>query len=76
MNPAPEIKEICRLHIERYKDNNFSIVGPPQYVVVWYVCCEVKDIIGYHNKNLTMKILNLTFFIEKGEYLLSAIYLQ
>ena len=40
----------------------FSTSGPPQYVVVWLVFCEVKDIIGYLNIN---KFGCFRFFQEK-----------
>jgi len=43
----------------------------PQYIVVAPTDCEMKDIIGYHNKHLTGKILNYTAFFEKCGYLLS-----
>ena len=49
---------------------------PPQYIVVPPTDCEMKDIIGYHNKHLTGKISNYTAFFEKCGYLLSAIYLN
>ena len=51
----------------------FSPIELPQCIVVPPTHCEMKDIIGYHNKNLTGKILNYTAFFEKCGYLLSAI---
>jgi len=54
----------------------FPPIELPQYIVVPPTNCEVKDIIGYHNKHLTRKISNYSAFFEKCEYLLSAIYLQ
>jgi len=53
----------------------FPPIELPQYVVVPTTDCEMKDIIGYHNKHLTGKISNYTAFFEKCGYLLSAIYL-
>ena len=52
----------------------FPPIELPQYIVVPPTDCEMKDIIGYHNKHLTGKISNYTAFFEKFEYLLSAIY--
>ena len=54
----------------------FPPIELPQYIVVPPTDCEMKDIIGYHNKHLTGKISNYTAFFEKCGYLLSAIYLQ
>jgi len=48
----------------------------PQYIVVPPTDCEMKDIIGYHNKNLTGKISNFTVFFEKCKPLIAAIYLN
>ena len=53
----------------------FPPIELPQYIVVPPTDCEMKDIIGYHNKHLTGKISNYTAFFEKCGYLLSAIYL-
>ena len=53
----------------------FTANEPPQYIVVAPTDCEMKDMNGYHNKHLTIKISNNTSFFEKGEYLLSAMYL-
>ncbi len=47
----------------------------PQYIVVPPTDCEMKDIIGYHNKHLTGKISNQTAIFEKFRFQLSAIYL-
>jgi hypothetical protein len=44
----------------------------PQYIVVPPTDCEMKDIIGYHNKHLMGKISNYTAFFEKCGYLLTA----
>ena len=52
----------------------FPPIELPQYIVVPPTDCEMKDIIGYHNKHLTGKISNYTAFFEKCGYLLSAIY--
>jgi hypothetical protein len=54
----------------------FPPIELPQYIVVPPTDCEMKDIIGYHNKHLTGKISNYTSFFEKCGYLLSAMYLQ
>ena len=54
----------------------FPPIELPQYIVVPPTDCEMKDIIGYHNKHLTGKISNYTAFFEKCGYLLSAMYLQ
>jgi hypothetical protein len=44
------------------------MIFPPieltQYIVVPPTDWEMKDIIGYHNKHLTGKILNYTAFFE------------
>jgi hypothetical protein len=47
----------------------FPPIELPQYIVVPPTDCEMKDIIGYHNKHLTRKISNCTGFFEKFEYL-------
>ena len=52
----------------------FPPIELPQYIVVPPTDCEMKDIIGYHNKHLTGKISNYTAFFEKCGYLLSAMY--
>jgi hypothetical protein len=49
----------------------FPPIELPQYIVVPPTDCEMKDIIGYHNKHLTGKISNYTSFFEKCGYLLS-----
>jgi len=54
----------------------FPPIELPQYIVVPPTDCEMKDIIGYHNKHLTGKISNYAAFFENLEYLLSDIYLQ
>ncbi len=54
----------------------FAAIELPQYIVVLPTDCEMKDIIGYHNKHLTIKISNLRSPFEKREYLLSAINLN
>ena len=41
----------------------FATSEPPQYVVVWFVCCEVKDIIVYRN---TIKFACFRPFQEKA----------
>jgi hypothetical protein len=53
----------------------FLPIELPQYIVVPPTDCEMKDIIGYHNKHLTGIISNYTAFFEKCGYLLSAMYL-
>ena len=50
--------------------------GLPQYIVEPPTDCEMKDIIGYHNKHLIGKNSNYIAFFEKCGYLLSAIYLE
>ncbi len=52
----------------------FPPIELPQYIVVPPTDCEMKDIIGYHNKHLTGKISNYLAFFEKCGYLLSAMY--
>jgi hypothetical protein len=54
----------------------FSTSEPPQYIVVPPNDGEMKDIIGYHDKHLTGKILNYTAFFEKCACLFSAINLS
>jgi len=54
----------------------FPNIELPQYIVVPPIDCEMKDMIRYHNKHLTIKISNHTAFFEKFRYLLSAIYLN
>jgi len=36
----------------------------PQYIVVPPTDCEMKDIIGYHNKHLTRNISNYSAFLK------------
>ncbi len=43
----------------------FPPIELPQYIMVPPTDCEMKDIIGYHNKHLTGKISNYTAFFEK-----------
>jgi hypothetical protein len=73
--PEVIIPENCRLDNKIYTGSAFSTSEPPQYIVVPPTDCEMKDIIGYHNKHLTGKISNYTSFFEKCGYLLSAIML-
>jgi hypothetical protein len=47
----------------------FPPIELPQYIVVPPTDCEMKDIIGYHNKHLSGKISNYTAFFEKCGYL-------
>ena len=54
----------------------FPTSEPPQYIVVPTTVCQMKDIIGYHNKHLAGKISNFETFIEKSGYLLPAINLN
>jgi len=42
-----------------------SIGEPPQYIVVPATDIEMKDMIWYHNKYLTIKISSQTAFFEK-----------
>ena len=48
----------------------------PQYIVVAPTDCEMKDMIGDHNKHPKIIISNKASFFEKSEYLLSAIYIS
>ena len=41
---------------------------PPQYIVVPATDCEMKDIIGYHDKHLTGKISNQSAIFEKFRF--------
>jgi len=50
----------------------FPPIELPPYIVVPTTDCEMKDIIRYHNKNLTGKISNFTAFFKKSEFVLSA----
>jgi hypothetical protein len=60
--PAPNIEEIYRLHNKVKTGLIFPPIELPQYIVVPPTDCEMKDIIGYHNKHLTGKISNYTAF--------------
>ena len=54
----------------------FPPIELPQYIVVPPTDCEMKDIIGYHNKHLTGKISFQVAFFKKSEFLISAINLS
>ena len=54
---------------------NFLTNPPPQYIVVSPIDWEMKDRFVYHNKDLKTETSSQTVFFEKGECLLSAIYL-
>ena len=51
----------------------FATSEPPQYMVVSPTDRELKDRFVYRNKYLTIKTSIQTAFLEKCEYLLSAI---
>jgi hypothetical protein len=53
--PAPEIKEIYRLHIERHNDYDFLTSEPAPYVVEWAINFKVKDIIVFKRSLLKNK---------------------
>ena len=44
-----------------------SPIEQPQYIVAPPTDCEMKDIIGYHNKHLTGKISNYTAFLKNAD---------
>ena len=52
----------------------FAASEPPQYMVVSPTDRELKDRFVYRNKYLTIKTSIQTAFLEKCEYLLSAMY--
>ncbi len=54
----------------------FPTSEPPQYIVVSPIDSGMKDRFIYHNRYLTIKILNQTAFFEKCACLFSAMYLQ
>ena len=74
--PAPEMKEICRLHNKIYTAYHFfGKWANPIYSDIT-IDSGMKDRFIYHNRYLTIKILNQTAFFEKCACLLSAIYLN
>ena len=54
----------------------FPPIELPQYIVVPPTDCEMTEIIGYHNKSLTIKFPSQAAFLEKCACLLSAMYLK
>ena len=78
VNFVPEviIPENSRLDNKIYTGFDFLDQWAPQYIVVSLIDREMKDRFVYRNKNLKTKTSIQTVFFEKGEYLLSAIYLK
>jgi len=74
--PAPEIKEICRLHNKIYKGYDCFDRWTTTIYSGTAIDSGMKDRFIYHNRYLTIKILNQTAFFEKCACLLSAIYLN
>jgi len=74
--PAPEIKEICRLHNKIYKGYDCFDRWTTTIYSGTAINSGMKDRFIYHNRYLTIKILNQTAFFEKCACLLSAFILN